>query len=621
MTFKPNQHLPATMQEVRALGWDAPDIVLITGDANVDHPTFPANLLGRILQAQGYRVGILARPNLENPDSVAALGKPKLFFGVTAGALDSLVANYTALKRIRSDDPYAPGGRGGGRPDRALTVYCNLVRRKFGKKVFVVGGGLEAGLRTFAHYDFWSDSVRRPILMDCGADVILRGLGERMVVNLAHRVKEYFQGLEQDPREQDRPLDIKDMVAAVSDLHGIVYRTAKSADPPEGVELPSAEDVKNDSKAHANAFKVFEKTKEKVLFQNTGGMRVIANPLGSPLTGDELDEIFELPFSRDVHPVHKGARVPALEQVRFSITTHRGCFGGCAFCAITAHQGKTVMSRSEKSILKEVETITSHPRFKGTLHDIGGPSANMYGSACTKEGGCDRPSCLWPKPCKHLSSQQGRYGGLLHKIQRLPGIKHVFVTTGLRADLAMMEKPFVKQIARDHTSGHLKLAPEHVCPEVLAKMRKPELDSFLDFVKVFNVESEKARKNQFVLPYLMAAHPGSDVQAMVKVYRFLKDNNLRVEQCQIFTPTPGTASTVMYATGLDPATGEPVYVERDPKAKAMQKALITYHLRESQPLVNRALQFAKDGRPGSTELPPPPKKIAPARKSKRRIIR
>ena len=607
----PSPFLPSTLTEAQARGWDELDVVLITGDAHVDHPAFPASLLGRLLEAEGYRVGLIARPEVSDPEAVAALGLPRLFFGITAGALDSLVANRTAEKRPRSDDAYAPGGRAGGRPDRALTVYGNLVRRRFGKRALIVAGGLEASLRRLAHYDYWSDRVRRSVLMDCGADVLVHGMGEGPVLAIAERASLVRRSLGEGGNAG--------LVNAIRDLPGIVHRVPASAPPPaDGLELPSADDVAADPAAHARAFRLEERNRARRLHQVNGAMRVIVNPPWPPLTPRELERVYALPFTRDPHPMYGGARVPALEQVRFSVTSHRGCAGGCAFCAIGRHQGKLIQSRGEQAVLDELSAITRHPEFRGTVPDLGGPTANLYGARCTREAPCDRPSCLWPARCRHLDDGQARYVALLARARRVPGVKHLFVTTGLRMDLALASEPLLDALARHHTSGHLKVAPEHVCPDALRPMRKPAGDDFARFLQAFRQRSRAANKQQYVVPYFIAAHPGTTLDHMVDAARFLRRERLVVEQVQLFTPTPGTAATVMYATGLDPETGAPVLVERNPRQRALQKALLLAHLPEQRDKVREALALAGRGelereicgrqRRGSEESPPVPMK-------------
>lgn len=399
------RHLPATVEELKALGWKPPDVILVTGDAHVDHPSFPAALIGRVLEAEGFRVCVISRPDPQDPSSIARFGPPRLFWGVTAGALDSLVANYTALKKLRSDDPYAPLGKGGGRPDRAVTVYCNLIRKAYGKAAFIVAGGLEASLRRLAHYDFITESVRRPLLMDCGASIFVHGMGEGPVVQIARRMS--------DSPEGKRPREPAAWISILMDIPGVVYRVPKSQpEPPESVGLPSAEDVAGDPVIHARAYRLHETHRAQRQWQNCGGMRVIVNPPWIP-SAPELDRIFALPFTREAHPMYKGARIPALESVQFSVTSHRGCFGGCAFCAIGTHQGKTVVSRSPSSILEEIKQLAAHPGFRGTISDLGGPTANMYGLHCRLPKPCQRVSCLWPELCANLDVNQKLYLDLL----------------------------------------------------------------------------------------------------------------------------------------------------------------------------------------------------------------
>lgn len=577
--------IPTTKKEVKKRGWEEIDVVIVTGDAYVDHPSFPASLLGRVLIDAGFRVGIISRPDPEKPEQLKTFGLPRLFFGVTSGSLDSMVANYTALKKRRSDDPYAPEGKGGGRPDRALTAYCNLVRQAYGKATFIVAGGIEGSLRRFAHYDYWSDSVRRPILMDCGADILVHGMGEGPIVEIAKRLrtlvetnpevqKAYIEKTKSDPA-------IK--VDTLSDVKGIVYRLAKSSLPPDdGLGLPSSEEVADDPKGQIKAFSLQEGNRDKLIWQESGGMRVISNPPWPPLSSDELDKIYELPFSRNVHPMYGDKRIPALEQARFSVTSHRGCFGGCSFCAIGVHQGKTVSSRSPESVIREIESIVAHPDFKGTINDVGGPSANMYSMGCKKDKRCERPSCVWPNICKNLEKDQQPYLDLIRRASQVPGVKHLFITTGIRTDLANLSSKFIEEVARKHTSGLLKVAPEQVVPEVLCLMRKPKIRAFEQFMSMYRRFSKEAERKQFILPYFMAAHPGSNQYEMKCVNSFLKANELKVEQCQIFTPTPGTASTVMYATGINPATGKKVFVEKDSLRKQKQKDLILYHLQKDE---------------------------------------
>ena len=615
------QHLPVTRGDMLQRGWDRPDIVLVTGDANVDVPSFPANLLGRVLESQGYRVCLLSRPDPKDPESVKEFGLPRLCFGITAGAMDSMVSNYTATGRLRSDDPFAPGGRGGGRPDRALTVYGNLIRRAWGKRTFIIAGGIEASLRRFAHYDYWSDSVRRPVLMDCGADVLVYGSGEVPLLDIMQRLDAAFYSDAgfAEARDQGRAFPGPVLVELLKDVPGMVYRQAASAGvPAEGIELPDAEAVAADSLAHVEAWRLQEGNRNARMWQKAGGMRVIANPPPAPMTPDELDAVYDLDFTRDPHPMYGNEDIPAHRMVWNSVTSHRGCFGGCAFCAIGAHQGKTIVSRSPESILREVASIAAHPQFGGTISDIGGPTANMYGLACGAEEPCNRPSCLWPKRCPQLKASQTPYLSLLRRAQTVPGVRHVHVSSGIRTDLAMDSEALVRALAFNHTSGNMKVAPEHTRAGVLKLMRKPDDEHYPRFVSLHRRLSGQAGRQQFVVPYLMAAHPGTTMADMVEMAKYLVSQNIKAEQCQIFTPTPGTASTVMYATGINPADGTPVFVERDNKRKNMQKALILWHLPENRAVIEDILEeldlprgYLGMGRRTIEDAPPPPRREAP----------
>ena len=583
--------LPTTLEEA-GRGWGELDVILVTGDAYVDHPSFAAALLGRLLEAEGFRVGILDRPDPQG-DDVKRLGEPRLFFAVSSGAVDSMVSNYTAQKKRRSDDAYAPGGRGGGRPDRATIVYANALRRVFGRNVPILAGGLEVSLRRFAHYDFWSDSVRRSILLDAPVDALVYGMGEKPMLAIARALREAGDA----PSGRGR---IEAFAEVARRVRGVVYRTPASRAAPEGfAALPCCEEVRDDPEAQVRAFREEEKHRERGVYQDCAGKRVIANPPAEALTTEELDAVYALPFQRQSHPKYKEP-VPALEQVQFSVTAHRGCSGGCAFCGISAHQGKAIQSRSDGSVLAEIRGYLAHPDFRGTVRDVGGPTANMWNARCAKEHPCRRPSCLAPRRCPHFRDDPTGYLELLDKARRIRGVKHLFVTTGVRMDLALECPAFIEALARHYTSGHLKVAPEHVVPSVLRLMRKPDGRHFPEFLDAFRKASRKAGKEQYVLPYFIAAHPGCRIEDMVEVAVFLKERGIRAEQCQIFTPLPGTASAVMYATGLDPYSGKPVYVERDPKRREMQKALILWHRPESRKLIREAMQII--GGPDMGEL-------------------
>ncbi len=589
------EHLPACRDDMMRRGWKRPEIVLVTGDAYIDHPAFPAALLARWLEAHGFRVCVLSRPDVNDPEAFVEFGRPELFFGVTAGALDSMVANYTALKKVRNDDAYAPGGKAGGRPDRAVTAYGNAIRRRYGKSVVIVAGGIEASLRRFAHYDYWSDGVRRPLLMDCGADFLVHGMGEGPILALADTLRRLRKENAEFRRTGDEgaSLPIPAVREAVKDIFGLVHRVARREPVPEnGVALPSAEAVGSDPAAHVDAFRKMEIHTGRRMWQEAGGMRVIANPPWPPLSSEELDRLYALPFTRDPHPITGNRPVPAMEQVRFSVTSHRGCFGGCAFCAITMHQGKLIASRSPEAMLSEIDGMVRHPDFKGVVNDLGGPSANMYGMGCGRDLPCARPSCLWPEPCRHLKRSPEPYRDVLERAASRPGVRRLFVTTGIRMDLALDSTALIRDLSVRHTSGRMKVAPEHVVPEVLDRMRKCGPEIFERF-RDRHDRIRRARKDrQYLSAYLMAAHPGCRLEDMIELAVTLRDGGIRAEQCQIFTPTPGTLSTVMYATGLDPRDGRPVFVEREPERKALQKALILSHLPESAPAVRKALRIA-----------------------------
>lgn len=574
--------LATRREDLGQRGWDKLDVLLVTGDAYVDHPSFPASLLGRILEGAGYRVGVVARCDVSSPADVARLGAPRLFCGVTSGALDSMVANYTALRKPRSDDPYAADGKAGGRPDRAVTVYCNLLRRAFGKRVPIVIGGIEASLRRYAHYDYWSNRVRRSILIDSGADILLAGTAEEAVLLLARR-------MESLPANWAGDAEI--LAGHVWGVPGVMVKGG-GTETATGVTMPSADEVAAEGRAHVAAFNLQSRQQEGALVQRQGALWVCGSP---PAVSSRaaLDAAMELPFLRTMHPDYRGLRAPALEQVQFSVTTHRGCFGGCAFCAITGLQGKGVVSRSEASVMTEVKGFVRHPDFRGTIPDLGGPTANMWQLGCTADRLCQRPSCLHPTVCCHLNTDQSRYRELLTHVAELPGVRHLFVTTGIRMDLALGSPELLHQLAFQHTSGHLKVAPEHVVDEVLRHMRKPSGSEFSRFVALHRGLSAKAGKRQSVIPYLMAAHPGCTLNDMVDAAVALASMGITVEQCQIFTPTPGTASTVMYATGINPDTLEPVFVERSDRGKQMQKSLLLYHLPSQRAHVMSALTTAK----------------------------
>jgi uncharacterized radical SAM protein YgiQ len=589
--------LPMSRQDMADRGWGEVDVVVVTGDAYVDHPAFAPALLGRMLEHMGYRVGIIARPRPGHPEDMAQLGKPRLFFAVAPGAVDSMVNNYTAQKRPRRSDDYAPGGQGGGRPNRALIVYCNMIRQEFGKSVAILGGGIEASLRRFAHYDYWADSVRRPVLLDAPADALAFGMGEYPLEEISRAMASYAA------RDWGGMSPGEALTQIARKVDGVVWRCAASEPKPDGYyPLPDFEYVRDDGEAEVRAFNTEAAHRAGGVYQDCAGHRVVANPPSLPLDGKRLDALYDLPFMRKAHPSYREP-IPALAQIQFSVASHRGCFGGCAFCGIASHQGKTIQSRSAESILGEVERMTHHPEFKGTVRDIGGATSNMWGLGCTKEGGCDRPSCLAPEICRFLNTNQKPYLNLLTAARKIEGVKHLFVSSGIRMDLALECPALINALAEYHTSGYARVAPEHLVSSVLRIMGKPAGKVFADYLRRFRKASDKAGKEQYVLPYFMAAHPGSHMEDMIKIALFLKDEGLRVEQCQIFTPTPGTAATVMYHTGINPYTGKNVFVERSPKRRELQKALVLYHLPENRNKVTEALAMCDKAELAHTLLP------------------
>ncbi len=557
--------LPTTIHEMKALGWDGIDIILVTGDAYIDSPHIGVAVIGKALLKAGYRVGIISQPDTTSSINIMRLGEPVLFWGITGGCIDSMVANYTPLKKKRKSDDYTPGGMNTKRPDRAVIVYANLIRQCSKKKNTIVLGGIEASLRRIAHYDFWSDSIRRSILFDAKADILVYGMAEYPVIELA--------------RALSSGDDYKDM-------RGICFINKEL--PQDAIELPSFEDVGKDVNTFTEMFHTFYQNNDpitgKTLCQRHGDRYLVHNKPWPPLTEHELDTIYELGFEREVHPNDQAlGEVKAMETIRFSITTHRGCMGQCNFCAISMHEGARVNSRSEESIIAEARSLTSHPRFKGYIQDVGGPTANMYGFACTAnnhKGMCTRRRCLYPDICTHLGMSHNRQQRLLEKLRAIPGIKKAFVSSGIRHDLVCADKhygeSYLKELAEHHVSGQMKLAPEHNDQGVLNKMGKAGITSLLEFRDRFLKISSQKGKKQFLTYYFLAAHPGCTEMDMKRLKSFVTKNlKLGPEQVQIFTPTPSTYSTLMYYTGLDPFTGEKIFVEKDPVCKKRQKDILT----------------------------------------------
>lgn len=578
--------LPVTPEEARARGWDQLDVVIVSGDAYVDHPSFGPAVIGRVLEAEGLRVGIIPQPDWRTKDAFTVFGRPRLFFGVTAGNLDSMVSNYTPARRRRRDDAYSPGGAAGRRPDRATIVYANRIREAYGG-VPVVIGGIEASLRRFAHYDYWDDAVRRSILLDSRADVLVYGMGERQVREIAERLR---RG------------------GTVSDLWGIpgtavVVReeeVAEAAGEDEIVFVEPFEEVAASKLAFARAFRTEYENQDpvngKTVVQPHGNRFVVAARPAMPLSTEELDHVYSLPFTRRWHPIYDPEGVPALSEVVFSITSHRGCYGSCNFCALSAHQGRIVQGRSRESILEEARSFTRDPRFKGIIHDVGGPTANFAEPACglqEKRGACRGRRCIAPEPCRHLRVDHRSYLETLRAVRSLPGVKKVFVRSGVRFDYAMMDRSreFLDELVAHHVSGQLKVAPEHVSDRVLTLMGKPPHRVYEDFVKEYFRLSEKHGKKQYLVPYFISGHPGSTLKDAVQLAEYVRDMGYFPEQVQDFTPTPMTVSTCMYWTGIDPFTEKPVHVPKG-EEKQLQRALLQFKDPKNHGKVRKALELA-----------------------------
>lgn len=567
------------MQEAQSRGWSAIDVVFVTGDAYIDHPSFGVPLLARWLEHHGFRVGIIAQPDWKNVEAFRALGRPKLFFAVTAGAMDSMVAHYTPAGKIRRDDAYTPGNLHGARPNRATIVYTSSCRAAY-KDVPVVIGGIEASLRRFAQYDYWEDKVRRSILFDSKADLLVYGMGESPLLEIATRLKK------------------GEKVAGICDVRGTAISVKETPPVSTVVLLPSFEDVSSDRVKYSEAFRLLSGQQNpfsaKPLVQPHADRFLLCNPPSMPLTTRELDQVYALPFTKLPHPSYKEP-ITAWEQIKSSITSHRGCSGGCAFCAITHHQGKFIQSRSEASVLKEIANTASQKWCKGSISDIGGPTANMYGMRCkAPDSGhsCRRDSCLYPAICRNLYLADKEGAALLQKGRKLAGVRHTTVSSGIRFDLLLKQPDYFDELTANHVGGLLKVAPEHLCESVTKVMHKPGEKMFAEFLEMFRNKSRSVGKRQAIVPYLISGHPGCTLGDMVDLALKLKELGLRVEQVQDFTPTPGTLSTCIYYTGIDPFTGDTVYVPRGAKEKRLQKSLLLAHLPESRKDVMEALKIA-----------------------------
>jgi uncharacterized radical SAM protein YgiQ len=568
--------LPVSRKEMDALGWDVCDAVIVNGDAYVDHPSFGAAIIGRVLEQAGFRVGIIPQPDVSDRGAFAILGEPRLGFLVSAGNVDSMVNHYTANKRMRSNDDYSPGGLPHKRPDRAVTVYCNKIRESF-KKTPVIIGGIEASLRRFAQYDYWDDRVRQSILADAPADLIVYGMAEKPVLEVMRRLKE------------------GEAVSNINDVRGTTYKTKDIAGLTDYVELPDYNTVSTDKMAYANAFRAYSEEQDpfhgKVIVQRHPKTIIVQNKPCYPLTTKELDAIYDLPYTRRPHPCYD-QEIPALRTVMFSITSHRGCFGGCSFCAITNHQGRIVQSRSRDSVVREVTRLTKLPEFKGTITDIGGPTADMYMLGCNKQslqGACRDRLCLYPEPCPNLKKDHAELIRLLDAVSRVPGVRRVFIGSGIRYDLAMQDEKYLYHICEHNISGQLKVAPEHASKAVTDIMCKPAIEKYDEFVRKYQDINEELGKDQFIIPYFIAGHPGCTLKDAVQLAEYVRDMGYYVEQVQDFTPTPSTLSTCMYHTGYNPFTGREVYVPRSIEDRRMQRALLQYKNPENYDLVKQAL--------------------------------
>lgn len=584
MEYSNKGFLPISKEDLEARGIEQLDFVYITGDAYVDHPSFGHAIISRVLESHGYTVGIIAQPDWKDAESIQILGKPRLAFLISAGNMDSCVNHYSVSKKRRSMDAYSPGGEMGKRPDHATVVYGNLIRRVY-KEVPIIIGGIEASLRRMAHYDYWSDSFKRSILLDSQADIISYGMGEKSIVELADAL--------------NSGIDVKD----ITFVQGTVYKTKDISGIYDSIELPTYEQMKTDKTMYAKSFGIqYQNTDfcngKKLIEEYPNGIYVVQNAPQPPLTMQEMDDIYALPYMRTYHPSYeKDGGIPAIAEIKFSLISNRGCFGGCSFCALTFHQGRTIQVRSHESIIEEAKLLIEDRDFKGYIHDVGGPTANFRHPSCEKQmthGVCKNRQCLFPSPCKNMKVDHSDYLGLLRKLRALPKVKKVFVRSGIRFDYLMadLDDTFFKELVEHHISGQLKVAPEHISDTVLSKMGKPENAVYERFTKKYKRLNEKLGKNQFLVPYLMSSHPGSTLKEAIELAEYLRDLGYMPEQVQDFYPTPSTISTVMYYTGLDPRDMKPVYVCRNPHEKAMQRALIQYRNPKNYELVHEALVAA-----------------------------
>lgn len=575
--------IPMTREELNARGIHVPDFVYVIGDAYVDHPSFGAAIISRVLEAKGFSVAIVSQPDWRSDRDFTRFGRPRLGFLVTSGNIDSMVAHYTAAKRKRSEDAYSPGGKAGKRPDRAVLVYCKKIRQLYGDVPIIIGG-LEASLRRFAHYDYWDDRVRPSILEESGADLLLFGMGEHSILEVARGLRDGIP------------------VGELTEIRGSCYMTAPEHTPFGAAECPSYAQVCESKKAYAKACRIQYDQQDEVygkrVIQRHGSRMLVQNPPALSLTTEELDWVYSLPYTRTYHPSYEAqGGVPGIAEVQFSITHNRGCFGFCNFCSIALHQGRRITVRSEESVIREAERIVQMPNFKGYIHDVGGPTANFRHPSCEKQltaGLCKGKKCLAPTPCKGLHADHREYLHMLRRLRKIKGVKRVFIRSGIRYDYLMADPDdtFLRELIRYHVSGQLKVAPEHCAAAVLDKMGKPHIEAYLAFQKKFYEITKGMGKEQYLVPYLMSSHPGSTLQAAVELAVFLKQQHIHPEQVQDFYPTPGTLSTCMFYTELDPYTMEPVYVPKTPEEKAMQRALLQYFQPKNKALVLAALKKA-----------------------------
>ncbi|MBQ2319864.1 MAG: YgiQ family radical SAM protein [Lachnospiraceae bacterium] len=573
--------LPVCKEDMKKRGWDEVDFVYVCGDAYVDHSSFGAAIITRVLESRGYKIGFIAQPDWKDDNSICVFGKPRLGFIVSAGNMDSMVNHYTVSKKRRSQDAYTPGGVTGKRPDYATIVYSNLIRKVY-KQIPIIIGGIETSLRRLAHYDYWSDSLKHSILVDSQANIAVYGMGELPIVEIAEAL--------------DSGIDVQD----ITFINGTVYKAKSLESVYDAVTLPSYDEMKADKRKYAESFYIQycntdHITAKRLVEKYNDHMYIVQNPPARPLTEIEMDDVYALPYMRAYHPSYeKLGGVPALSEIKYSLTSNRGCFGGCNFCALTFHQGRVLQTRSHESIIKEAELMTGEKDFKGYIHDVGGPTANFRHRACEKQvekGVCTGKQCLFPKPCPNLKVDHSDYLSLLRELRNLPNVKKVFVRSGIRFDYLMADKDntFIKELCKYHISGQLRVAPEHIADEVLSMMGKPQNSVYEAFVRRYQKVNKKTGKEQFLVPYLMSSHPGSTLESAVKLAEYLRDLGYMPEQVQDFYPTPSTISTCMYYTGVDPRNMEKVYVPVNPHEKAMQRALMQYRNPANYELVKEAL--------------------------------